>query len=92
MHIFTFFFLITVVNSKNRSRGIYKYIKVTGPYSVILSECDGVVIQLVGVNSSKSSKDFASVVCYVSLGLAPCLGTGFEIRTKHPNCLLKGSY
>lgn len=50
------------------------------------------VIQLVGDNSSKSSKDFTSVVCYTSLGLGPYLGKGFELRTKHPNYLLKGSY
>lgn len=51
-------------------------------YLVILSKCDGVVIQLVGVNSSMSSKDFASVVSYVSLGLTPCLGTGKNQTSK----------
>lgn len=50
------------------------------------------VLQLVGDNSSKSSKDFASVVCYKILGPGPYLGKSFDIRTEYPNYLLKGSY
>lgn len=48
-------------------------------------------IQPVGDNSSKSSKKFASVVCSASLGFGPYLGKGLEIRTIHPNYLLKES-